>query len=56
MRCIIIDDDPVSRRILLEYVNQTDFMVCVEEFESAIEALNFLKKEPSIGEPRGAGF
>ena len=39
MRCIIIDDDPVSRRILLE---------CVEEFESAIEALNFLKKEPSI--------
>ena len=48
MRCIIIDDDPVSRRILLEYVNQTDFMVSAGEFESAIEALNFLKRESGI--------
>ena len=48
MRCIIIDDDPVSRRILLEYVNQTDFMVSAGEFESAIEALNFLKRESDI--------
>ncbi len=48
MRCIIIDDDPVSRRILLEYVNQTDFMVSAGEFESAIEALNFLQRESGI--------
>ena len=48
MRCIIIDDDPVSRRILLEYVNQTDFMVSAGEFESVIEALNFLKRESGI--------
>ncbi|MFC2324632.1 MAG: LytR/AlgR family response regulator transcription factor [Bacteroides sp.] len=48
MRCIIIDDDAVSRRILLEYVNQTDFMVSAGEFASSIEALNFLKRENGI--------
>ncbi len=48
MRCIIIDDDAVSRSILLEYVNQTDFLVSVGEFESAIEALNFLKRESAV--------
>ncbi|MGP1363188.1 MAG: LytR/AlgR family response regulator transcription factor [Bacteroides sp.] len=48
MRCIIIDDDPVSRRILHEYINQTDVLVSVGEFESPIEALNFLKREGGV--------
>ena len=48
MRCIIIDDDSVSRRILAEYIARTDFLVDAGQFATSIEAINFLHTNPDI--------
>ncbi len=48
MRCIIIDDDSVSLRILAEYIARTDFLVDAGQFATSIEAINFLHTNPDI--------
>jgi len=42
MRCVIIDDDPFARKILTGFVNQTEGLELIAEFENAILAVNFL--------------
>lgn len=48
MNCIIIDDDKLSRRVLEEFIKKTDFLDLTHSFESAVEAINALKKEEQI--------
>jgi len=43
MRCIIVDDEPVARKILEEFVEQVPFLECVGQFENAVKAEDFLK-------------
>lgn len=44
MRCIIVDDDKISRELLRDYIADTPDLQMLGEFQSAIEANNFLSK------------
>ncbi|MDX9694875.1 MAG: LytTR family DNA-binding domain-containing protein [Bacteroidales bacterium] len=39
INCIIIDDDVLSRRVVEEFVNRTDFLSLKYSFENAVEAI-----------------
>lgn len=43
MRCIIVDDEPVARKILDEFIREIGFLECVGQFENAQKAEDFLK-------------
>ena len=43
LSCIIVDDEPVARKILHEFVDQVPFMDLEGKFENAIKAEAFLK-------------
>jgi DNA-binding LytR/AlgR family response regulator len=43
LSCIIVDDEPVARKILHEFVDQAPFMDLLGKFENAIKAEAFLK-------------
>lgn len=43
LSCIIVDDEPVARKILHEFVEQVPFMQTLGKFENAIKAEAFLK-------------
>lgn len=43
MRCIIVDDEPVARKILREFTAQVHFLELAGEFETAIKAETFLR-------------
>lgn len=43
LSCIIIDDEPVARKILEEFVEQVPFMDLQGKFENAIKAEEFLR-------------
>ena len=45
MNCIIVDDDKFSRKILKDFIDQTDVLTIVAECSSAVEAVNLLTKE-----------
>lgn len=42
---IIVDDDPMTRKILASFVDQTDSLLLAGTFENAIDAGNFLEGE-----------
>jgi DNA-binding LytR/AlgR family response regulator len=42
IRCIIIDDEPLARRGLKEYVNDVDFLHLEAEFDTALKATRLL--------------
>lgn len=44
MRCIIVDDDKISRELVQDYVIDTESLELLGVFPSAIEANNFLSK------------
>jgi DNA-binding LytR/AlgR family response regulator len=46
MNCIIIDDEPLARKGLREYIQDVDFLNLVGEFDNALKATDLL----SIGE------
>lgn len=43
LRCIIIDDEPIARKILQEFTEQVPYLDLVGKFESATKAEEFLK-------------
>lgn len=43
LTCIIVDDEPVARKILEEFTGQVPFLNLLEKFESAMKAEEFLK-------------
>ncbi len=44
MKCIIIDDDKVSRLVIKQYIKKTNSLQLVSSFEDAIIATNFFSK------------
>lgn len=42
MQCIIVDDEPIARKILREFVEQVPFLSLAGEFENAIKTEVFL--------------
>jgi DNA-binding LytR/AlgR family response regulator len=45
MRCMIVDDDILSRSIIKHFIENTNFLTLAHSCESAIEAANILKTE-----------
>jgi DNA-binding LytR/AlgR family response regulator len=45
LNCLIIDDEPLARKGLQEYVQETDFLNCVATCEDAIKAAACLKEQ-----------
>ena len=44
MNCIVIDDDALSRRVVDEFINRTEFLELKHSFPTAVEAINLLQK------------
>ena len=42
MRCIIIDDEPLTRKGLKEYIQDVDFLELIGEFENPLKASDLL--------------
>lgn len=45
IRCIVVDDDDMSRNVISHFIGKTNFLSLVKEFNNAIEASNYLKDE-----------
>jgi DNA-binding LytR/AlgR family response regulator len=45
MRCLVVDDDELSRSILADLINETDSLELTKSCEDAIEAFNIIKDE-----------
>ena len=45
MRCLVVDDDELSRNVLADLINETDSLELVNSCENAIDAFNFIKEE-----------
>jgi len=48
LKCIIVDDEPVARKIIREFVMQIHYLELSGEFENALKAEVFLK-QPIVG-------
>ena len=48
MKCIIIEDDELSRKVLEEYIRKTDHLDLVASFHNAIDAINHLGHDTKI--------
>src|ERR1700743_1278483 len=42
LNCIIIDDEPIARKLLQEYIEETDFLVLVGTAENPVKATALL--------------
>ncbi len=45
MKCIIVDDEVVARKVVKSYIEKTKGLSIVADFENAIDAYNLLKEE-----------
>ena len=45
LRCLIIDDEPLARKVLCEYVEDIDFLTLAGEAENPVQANNFINKD-----------
>ena len=41
--CIAIDDEPLALKQIAHYIDKTPFLVLLEQFESALQAISFLQ-------------
>lgn len=44
LRCLIVDDEPVSQNTIKHFISQTDFLEVAEVCDSAVQALKVLAK------------
>src|SRR5215510_6074223 len=45
LNCIIIDDEPLARKGLREYIADVDFLQLAGEFENPVKAMDMLTRE-----------
>lgn len=45
IRCIIIDDEPLAHKVILNYAAKLDFLTVIASFKSPLEALSLLSQE-----------
>lgn len=43
--CLVIDDEPLARKGLAEYISNVDFLLPVGSFDSALKAMDILSKQ-----------
>ncbi len=44
--CIIVDDEPLARKLLLEYINKIPVLECIGECSGAMEAMEIVNSRP----------
>jgi DNA-binding LytR/AlgR family response regulator len=47
-KCLIVDDEPIARNILMHFVERVPNLVCVATCKTAYEALTQITSDPSI--------
>lgn len=45
MNCIVIDDDALSRRVIEEFINRTEFLNLKHTFQNAVEAISVFNEQ-----------
>jgi DNA-binding LytR/AlgR family response regulator len=45
INCLIVDDEPIAREGIMEYINQIDYLHAVAACKSAVEAAGLLQKK-----------
>lgn len=48
MKCVIIDDDKVSRLVIEKYIQKTDFLSLEASFENPLEAIKYFRESNEI--------
>ena len=43
LNCIVVDDEPMARKLLQEYIEETDFLILVGTAENPVKAIPLLK-------------
>ena len=46
LRCIIIDDEPMARQLLLDYCRKVPFIEALADFSTGMAALDYLNRHP----------
>ncbi len=47
LTCIIVEDEPLARNLLTQYVLKTPSLTLLQAFSNPLEAMNFLRKNPT---------
>ena len=45
IKCMVVDDDPIARKLVRHFVEKTDFLTLNYELSNPVEAMNILVKE-----------
>ncbi len=45
LTCIIVEDEPVARDILRQYISELDFLELIGEFDNGVSAISFLRDQ-----------
>lgn len=45
LNCIVVDDDEMSRRVVVHFIEKTKFLQLAKEFDNAIDAVQYLDEE-----------
>ncbi len=48
MNCIIIDDDPLSRKVLEDLIERTDFLTLINSYSNAVDAMNSFQAKEEV--------
>jgi Response regulator of the LytR/AlgR family len=62
VRCIVVDDEPFARKLVISHISRIDFLEFSGEFGDAFAASNFLRRQPAdllfldIDMPEMTGF
>lgn len=46
INCLVVDDEPIARKGIVEHVRQIDFLNCLAECRNAIEATQWMQAKP----------
>jgi YesN/AraC family two-component response regulator len=46
INCIVVDDEPLARQLIVSYISQVQGLQCVGEYKSALEAFAALHMQP----------
>jgi DNA-binding LytR/AlgR family response regulator len=47
-RCLIVDDEPIARKIIKNYIDQLPVLVCAGECKNAFEAIEIINRDEGI--------
>jgi DNA-binding LytR/AlgR family response regulator len=45
INCLVVDDEPIARKGMLEHIKQIEFLNCIAECRSAVEATQWLQNK-----------